>query len=332
MRDAEELAFLSWFTEHGGWIDQSLSLEKIPGMGRGLVATRPIAENERLFSIPRSMLLNLGTSALVPACEAAERARPPKAGHAWSDVMDRGWCPLILMLMWEHRHASTQEHNERFTWGPYFGIMPTLFTTPMFWNSNQLHELQGTDVEDKIGRTEAEADYHECVLPYVQQYPDVFLGPGVHDVPAEISKWYHIDLYHRMGSLLLSRSFHVKRDLNHAESDDADISSAPAEVAVERAIPRNEVQDEQGDDEEEEAEIEIQDDEDDEEKGENEEDVRDISMVPMADMLNAKFGSENTRCFYKREALEMRCTRPIAIGEQLLNTYGNPPNSDLLRR
>ena len=104
------------------------------------------------------------------------------------------------------------------------------------------------------------------------------------------------------------------------------------QVAVERAIPRNEAQDEQGDDEEEEAEIEIQDDEDDEEKGENEEDVRDISMVPMADMLNAKFGSENTRCFYKREALEMRCTRPIAIGEQLLNTYGNPPNSDLLRR
>ena len=332
MGDAEELAFLSWFTEHGGWIDQSLSLEKIPGMGRGLVATRPIAENERLFSIPRSMLLNLGTSALVPACEAAERARPPKAGHAWSDVMDRGWCPLILMLMWEHRHASTQEQNERFTWGPYFGIMPTSFTTPMFWNSNELRELQGTDVQDKIGRTEAEADYYECVLPYVQQYPDVFLGPGVHDVPAEISKWYHIDLYHRMGSLLLSRSFHVKRDLNHAESDDADISSAPAEVAVERAIPRNEAQDEQGDDEEEEAEIEIQDDEDDEEKEENEEDVRDISMVPMADMLNAKFGSENTRCFYKREALEMRCTRPIAVGEQLLNTYGNPPNSDLLRR
>lgn len=28
----------------------------------------------------------------------------------------------------------------------------------------------------------------------------------------------------------------------------------------------------------------------------------------------------------------MRCTKPIAAGEQLLNTYGNPPNSDLLRR
>jgi len=39
-----------------------------------------------------------------------------------------------------------------------------------------------------------------------------------------------------------------------------------------------------------------------------------------------------TRCFYKREALEMRCTKPIQVGEQLLNTYGNPPNSDLLRR
>lgn len=333
MGDAEEHAFLSWFTKHGGWIDESLSLEKIPGMGRGLVATRPVAENERLFSIPRSMLLNLGTSALVPACEAAERALPPKPGNSWSDVMVRGWCPLILMLMWEHWFASTQEQDERLTWGPYFGIMPTLFTTPMFWSSDQLRELQGTDVQDKIGRMEAEVDYRECVLPYIQQYPDVFLGPDVADVQAGISKWYHVDLYHRMGSLILSRSFHVKRDLNHAEGDEADISSAPAEVAVERAMPRNDAQDDQVDEEEEEeADIEIQDDEDDEAKEENEEDVRDISMVPMADMLNAKFGSENTRCFYKRDALEMRCTRPIAIGEQLLNTYGNPPNSDLLRR
>ena len=363
MIDDEERAFLAWFTENGGWIDPSLSLEKIPGMGRGLVATRPIAENERLFTIPRSMLMNLDTSALAKTCQAAEKAKPPRSGCSWLDIMNRGWCPIILMLMWEHWRASSlqtsKQHMASISWGPYFGIMPKEFSTPMFWNSDELEELKGTDVEDKIGRAEAESDYHECVLPYIQQYPNVFLGTlPSSDVQAGIDRWYHVNMYHRMGSSILSRSFHVKRDLTHAEPDEADISSAPAEVAVVRTMPQNDQkdesqrphegiadeegrgveededeQDEQGDEHEENEGEDKDDDEDEnEEEEEEEEDVRDISMVPMADMLNAKFGSENTRCFYKREALEMRCTRAIAVGEQLLNTYGNPPNSDLLRR
>lgn len=326
MADDAERAFLAWFTEHGGWIDSSLSLEKIPGMGRGLVATRPIAENERLFSIPRSMLMNLDTSAFPKRCAAAEQAQKPRDGVFWSDIMARGWCPIILMLMWENWRASTQQKQDHISWGPYFGIMPHSFTTPMFWNEAQLKELQGTDIQDKIGRADVETDYYECVLPYIRQYPVVFLSTAT-DVEAGINTWYNVDMYHRMGSSILSRSFHVKRDLSHAEPDEADISSAPAEVAVERAMPRGD----DGDGDDEEAEIEIKDDDEDDDEEDNE-DVRDISMVPMADMLNAKFGSENTRCFYKREALEMRCTKPIAVGEQLLNTYGNPPNSDLLRR
>jgi len=319
--DQQERDFLAWFTAHGGWIDGRLRLQQVPGMGRGLVATAPITENERMFTIPRSMLMNLSTSALITRCEAAEAVRAPAAGLAWLDVFERGWCPLILMMMFEHWRAATSQ-AEDILWGPYFGIMPHTFTTPMFWSTNDLKQLQGTDIEDKIGKAEAEADYREFVRPYLEQYPSVFVG-NVSDVQAALDTWYSVDMYHRMGSSILSRSFHVKRDLRHAEPDDADVSSAPAEVGVVRAVPGD------GDDEEE---LEIDENDDDEDEEAEEEDVRDISMVPMADMLNARFGSENTRLFYKREALEMRCTKPIATGEQLLNTYGNPPNSDLLRR
>lgn len=338
----DEQQFLSWFTEHGGWIDEGLSLQEVPGMGRGLVALRPIAENETLFSIPRSMLMNLHTSGLQAACLAAEQNRPPRDGHTWSDLSSRGWCPLILMLMFEHWRVSTQDTDGSMAWGAYFGIMPKTFSTPMFWTVEQLKYLSGTDLEDKIGREDAETDYHECVLPYIQQYPEVFLGTSDGDLEAACQKWYSVDMYHRMGSSILSRSFHVKSDLRFAEPEDADISSAPAEVAVVRSIPQvegeDETQEENAEGSDDDAHLEIDDEELDD--GAAEEDVRDISMVPMADMLNAKFGSENvctcyspqTRCFYKRERLEMRCTKPIVVGEQLLNTYGNPPNSDLLRR
>lgn len=290
MADDQERAFLDWFTSNGGWIDSRLSLQKIPGMGRGLVALSAISENDRLFSIPRSMLMNLGTSGLQAACEAAEQEKAPREGLAWKDVLEHGWCGLILMLMWEHWRASTQGETTGMTWGPYFGIMPSTFSTPMFWTAEQLDMLQGTDIQDKIARAEAEEDYCTYVRPYIEQYPHIFVGVHASDLHAVIEKYYHIEMYHRMGSSILSRSFHVKRDLSHAESDEADITFAPAEVAVERAMPRGDEGDEV--DHEESAEIDM-DENDESEDEENDEDVRDISMVPMADMLNAKFGSEN---------------------------------------
>lgn len=291
MADDQERAFLEWFTSNGGWIDSRLSLKKIPGMGRGLVALNSISENDRLFTIPRSMLMNLGTSGLQAACEAIEKEKAPREGLSWKDISDRGWCALILMLMWEHWRASTQGEPMGMAWGPYFGIMPSEFSTPMFWTPEQLKMLQGTDIQDKIARAEAEEDYHTYVRPYIEQYPHVFVS-HVSDAHAVIEQYYHMDMYHRMGSSILSRSFHVKRDLSHAEPDEADISSAPAEVAVERAMPRGDEGDEV--DHEESAEIDVdEDDENDDE--EKDEDVQDISMVPMADMLNAKFGSENVR-------------------------------------
>lgn len=307
MADDQERAFLQWFTSHGGWIDSRLSLQKIPGMGRGLVALSAISENDRLFTIPRSMLMNLGTSGLQAACERAEQEKAPREGLSWSDIFERGWCALILMLMWEHWRASTQEASSGMAWGPYFGIMPSQFSTPMFWTQEQLEILQGTDIQDKIARAEAEEDYRTYVRPYIEQYPHVFVGADVSKAHEVIDKYYPMDMYHRMGSSILSRSFHVKRDLRHAEPDEADISSAPAEVAVERAMPREEEGDEVDHDES--AEIEVDEDEESDED-ENDEDIRDISMVPMADMLNAKFGSENVR------------TRPTYTDTLLLQARG----------
>ncbi|WFD30273.1 Ribosomal lysine N-methyltransferase 4 [Malassezia sp. CBS 17886] len=355
----EEHAFLSWFQEHGGWIDPRCALQQVPGMGRGIVAAAPIAENERLFTIPRTMLMNLATSGLAGACRAAEMAEPPTDGASWAALSQRGWCPLILMMLREQWAAHTQPADAAMSWGPYFGIMPHSFDTPMFWDDAQVHALVGTDVYDKIGRADAETDYRECVLPYIRRYAHVFVGPLSDDAAqAALDQWYSIDMYHRMGSSILSRSFHVKRDLRHAEADDADITSAPAEVSITRepaeereaedagaASPEGGAGDAEsmhvdgadgaaaeGQENDNTDDGSSDDGDDDGDEGGDEEDVRDISMVPMADMLNARFGSENTRLFYKRTALEMRCTKPIAQGEQLLNTYGNPPNSDLLRR
>jgi len=167
----------------------------------------------------------------------------------------------------------------------------------MFWPEADLDHLKGTSIEDKLGKDEAEAIYREKVLPFVKSLPQVF------DNADKVNEWFSLERYHMMASRILSRSFHVKRQAGGVEDD---------------AHNKKEADDDEnkgeGDDEEE------------------HEHVGDISMVPMADMLNARSGNDNARLFYKPEVLEMRATKDIPAGGQIFNTYADPPNSDLLRR
>jgi len=57
-----------------------------------------------------------------------------------------------------------------------------------------------------------------------------------------------------------------------------------------------------------------------------------LSMVPLADLLNADADRNNARMSYDNNVLEMRSMKPIAKGEEIFNDYGQLPRSDLLRR
>lgn len=250
-----EARFLEWVQANGGWVDERCEVHEIPGMGRGIIAKESIGENEPMFTIPRTMLLNLGTSDLADRCAAAEQS-PGSTGPSWQqEIMQRGWCPLIMMMLYEHWRAKADRapKNGRgagvpSTWGAYFDIMPHEFDTPMFWTDDELASLAGTDLGLKIGKGDAEKDYWTCVLPYIKAHAPVFVGlPAASaEADAEIDRWYSIPMYHRMGSSILSRSFHVKRDLRYAEADNADVTSAPAEITVQRNVPDEERADDDG--------------------------------------------------------------------------------------
>lgn len=59
-----------------------------------------------------------------------------------------------------------------------------------------------------------------------------------------------------------------------------------------------------------------------------------LTMIPLADMLNADSFRNNARLVTDNENddLEMRAIKPISQGEEILNDYGQLPRSDLLRR
>ncbi|KAG6369132.1 hypothetical protein JVT61DRAFT_1463 [Boletus reticuloceps] len=165
----------------------------------------------------------------------------------------------------------------------------------MFWSSEELEELRGTSVVDKIGREDAERAYSEQLVPAIKP-PTCFrlpiMGSGIPLMRIIV-----------LGVAFLSRSFTV-----HRWKDDDEIE---------------EDKDRDGVAEESELNSDSEDDED---------DPSDVAMVPMADLLNARWGSENAKLFYEPFVLRMVTTKKVKQGEQIFNTYGDPPNSDLLRR
>ena len=190
---------------------------------------------------------------------------------------------------------------------------------------------------EKIGKAQALADYHELVRPLVAARPDVFgHDPGF--------AYYSEALYNTMGSLVLSRSFHVEEGAEEANEDSEgegegeaagdgsamNISGASQAGAQGSSLTGTPMADANaGSDEEGQSDGDSEDEDEDED---DEESVSHIAMVPWADMLNARHGCDNARLFYEPERLAMQATRAIRQGEQIWNVYGDPPNSDLLRR
>ncbi|KAI0339982.1 SET domain-containing protein [Trametopsis cervina] len=301
--------FVDWFQSHHGTVDNdAMKITEIPGCARGAVALRDLPAGHTLFSIPRNLTLSTRTSLL-----------PSKIGtHAWKQHgLHVGWAGLILCIMWEEAQGTESK------WDGYLAILPSKFDTPMFWTAAELEELMGTAVVDKVGKSDAEKDYYAKVVPVIQSRPDLF--------PAELhAKHYTLERYHVMGSRILSRSFQVSKWEGETQNDndeEEDVDAPDANKSVDSAAMDVDETPEDGDagggEDSEGA------DDDDDESGD---DPADVALVPMADMLNARYGSENAKLFYEEQDLKMITTRPIKADEQIWNTYGDPPNSDLLRR
>ncbi|KAL0575683.1 Ribosomal lysine N-methyltransferase 4 [Marasmius crinis-equi] len=309
MSSSDLSALLSWFTRNGASYDTSSigfkDFEAKEG-GRGAVALQDIPEEHVLFTIPRSLTLSTRTSSL-PNVFGMEDWKRHK--------LDEGWAGLILCMMWERAQGSSSRWAE-YLGTVYYGTLrtptdplctdtlPTAFDTPMFWNADDLKELKGTSivVTEKLGKQDAERDYNEKVLPAVTFRPEIFAAES-------IPLYYTLEQYHIMGSRILSRSFDVERW--EGEEDLNEVANTSSGSAMDVDIPESE---REGTPEEE------------------EEDPVDVSMVPMADLLNARFGSENAKLFHEDRELRMVSTKPIKAGEQIWNTYGDLPNAELLRR
>jgi SET domain-containing protein 6 len=259
------------------------------------VATQSIAEDEELFAIPLNLVLNVKNSKASELLTLDDEDLDP-------------WLSLIVVMISEFLEGGTSQ------WAPYFRVLPSHFDTLMFWTDDELRELQGSTVVDKIGKKDADTTFTERVLPLIIKHPDLFPPiNGLSSLNSPEGRQFLLSLAHRMGSLIMAYAFDIEKD----EPEDMSVDGQDGYVT----------------DEEDEGE--------DVPKG----------MVPLADTLNADADRNNVsslffhsvpdqdmlitiqaRLFQEDEFFIMKSIKPIAAGEEIFNDYGELPRADLVRR
>ncbi|KAF9929200.1 hypothetical protein BGZ67_006454 [Mortierella alpina] len=212
--DQVNSTFLTWLEANGATVSKSISLQdySAEGAGRGVVVVADINKDEELFSIPRPLLLSPETSALAQKIDL-------------SDL--EGWNPLMMCMIYEYCRGGDSH------WKPYFDILPMNFSTPMFWSADELQELAGTGVMDKIGKDETESIFAEKLWPLIKSHTDLF--PVKDQDEAAFLK-----IFHRMGSLIMAYAFHDTlpgQDEDEDMDDDEDDEDEEEEKVTVSMVP-----------------------------------------------------------------------------------------------
>ncbi|CAO3637854.1 unnamed protein product [Cunninghamella blakesleeana] len=202
--------FLQWLKDNNSTVSESIGLKdyREEGAGRGVVAIKPIKEDEILFTIPRKILFSSKTSLL-------------STKEDMNSVLETlsGWTPLILCMMYEI-------NNKESFWKPYFDVLPRTFTTPMFWPD--LKSLEATGIIGKIGKEEADQIYDEQLIPIIKAHPALF-DPKTHTK----------ELFHICGSIIMAYSFHDEsKESDYKNIDeDSDEDSDDEEEGIILMVP-----------------------------------------------------------------------------------------------
>lgn len=192
-------AFVKWLGESGVQLSSKIEIADLryANQGRALVATEDIAEDEKLFELPRSLLMNVENCSLVQDRDGAKE-----------QLMDLPqWNALILVVLYEWKVMGKSSQ-----WFPYFEVLPVndkenyLFNQLMFWSDKELDSLKPSYIVDRVGKESAQ-NLFDTMKDLLQD----FVG--------EVTFLEFNDA----ATLIMSYSFDVEKpSSNESESDEED--------------------------------------------------------------------------------------------------------------
>lgn len=139
--DPQGAALLTWAQQHG-LPPQKLGPALLPGCGRGLVATEPIAAGEPLLRVPAALVLT--------AEAAVQQSLLAQALLAGSSLP--AWTVLALWLV-EARAAGASH-----PWAPYLATLPESAGSVVSWPAEHVDWLRGSHLRAIAAEVRAAAE------------------------------------------------------------------------------------------------------------------------------------------------------------------------------
>lgn len=157
------------------------------------MARADISEGEELFAIPRTLILSSNSSSLhTKLANDLDKLDP--------------WLSVILVMIYEYLL------EEKSLWAPYLAILPKDFDTLMFWSDEELGELQGSAIVDRIGKNEVEESALETVVPIVRRNAALFSPvDDLSSYDGDAGAAALLKLVHIMGSLIMAYGFDIEK-------------------------------------------------------------------------------------------------------------------------
>ncbi|KFY71072.1 hypothetical protein V499_08724 [Pseudogymnoascus sp. VKM F-103] len=181
--------FAKWLTHVGVQISAKAQLTDLraDGRGRALVAKGDFAEDELIFSVPRTSTLSV-------------KAALPELLSGRQDISAEdvecmpGWAALTAVIISEGSRPESK-------WAPYFNVLPTKLDSLVFWSPEELAELQASAVLKKVGKDKAEEIFHQSISKVTPEGTDV-------------------DIFHRVASTIMAYAFDIP-DIEQEEEEGA---------------------------------------------------------------------------------------------------------------
>ncbi len=183
------------------------------------MALGDIEQDEELFTVPRTAIISAQNSDL--------GVKLP------SVLADLGpWLSLILVLIYERLQGS---HSK---WKPYLDILPQHFDSLIFWSQEELSDLQGSAVVQKIGKEDADAIFKDKIVPIVRSHPNLFDPAKMMEVldTEMTTEAATVALAHTMGSTVMAYAFDIETDREDRIEDDEGFVSDEEEDALPKGM------------------------------------------------------------------------------------------------
>ncbi|TEA12438.1 Ribosomal lysine N-methyltransferase 4 [Colletotrichum sidae] len=204
--------FLAWFKSlPGAAFHDDIQIVDLRGQhaGRGIIATKDIPAETTLFTIPRKSIINTETTELPKKIPQVFTGNDGDDEDMDNEPLD-SWGSLILVMMYEYLQGPESP------WKPYFEVLPEQFDTLMFWSSEELNELSGSAVLQKIGKDEADEMFRSRILSVIAANPSIFFPAGT----SQPNEGELLQLAHRMGSIIMAYAFDLENEEEPEEEDE----------------------------------------------------------------------------------------------------------------